>query len=80
VVIGEDEEEIGRGGWGELGEKEEREKEEPGFHLGGGWQVGEGETTGNCLGKRVEARGGSGGKGKDLVEERADEICERSRE
>ena len=47
MVIGEDEEEIGRGGWGEMGEEEEREKEEPSFHLGGGWQVGVGEITGN---------------------------------
>lgn len=55
MVIGEDEEEIGRGGWGEMGEEEEREKEEQGFHLGGGWQVGVGEITGNVWG---EMRGG----------------------
>ena len=34
MVIGEDEEESGRGGWGEKGEEEERGKEEQGFHLG----------------------------------------------
>ena len=47
MVIGEDEEEIGRGGWGEKGEEEERGKEDQGFHLGGGWQVEVGEITGN---------------------------------
>ena len=47
MVIGEDEEEIGRGGWGEKGEEEERGKEDQGFHLAGGWQVEVGEITGN---------------------------------